>query len=144
MDIQKPSGRDFTYRLCSRTFDIPELKLIIDNLQSSKFLTEKSSREIIGKMEALCSKHEASQLHRKIILSNRVKNVENKISNNVGNINIAIDSGEQISFKCTPWTTSKSRGFGSFTRREGNPTTAVLLSPVQVIVYVCMIVSNNV
>ena len=111
MDIQKPSGRDFTYKLQSREFDIAELKLIIDSVQSSKFLSVKSSREIIRKMEKLCSKHEASQLHRKIILTNRVKNEEDLISNNVGNINAAIDSGEQISFKYFDYSIQKRKTY---------------------------------
>lgn len=111
MDIQKPAGRDFTYRLNSRDFDIGELKLIIDSVQSSKFLSVKSSRDIIKKMENLCSKHEASQLHRKIILTNRVKNEEDLISNNVGNINAAMDSGEQISFKYFDYSIQKRKTY---------------------------------
>jgi len=87
------------------------LKLIIDSVQSSKFLSVKSSREIIRKMEKLCSKHEASQLHRLIILTNRVKNEEDLISNNVGNINAAMDSGEQINFKYFDYSIQKRKTF---------------------------------
>ncbi len=111
MDIQKPAGRDFTYRLNSRDFDVAELKLIIDSVQSSKFLSEKSSRDIIKKISKLCSKHEASQLHRNIILANRVKNSEDLISNNVGNINAAMDSGEQISFKYFDYSIQKRKTY---------------------------------
>ena len=62
-------------------------------------------------MEKLCSKHEASQLHRLIILTNRVKNEEDLISNNVGNINAAMDSGEQINFKYFDYSIQKRKTF---------------------------------
>lgn len=111
MDIQKPSGRDFTYRLNSRTFDVAELKLIIDSIQSSKFLSVKSSRHIIKNLSTLCSRHEASQLHRDIILANRVKNSEDLISNNVGNITAAIFAGEQISYKYFDYNIHKKKAY---------------------------------
>lgn len=117
MDIQRPAGRDFTYRLNSRLFDIAELKLIIDSVQSSKFLSEKSSREIIKHLSALCSRHEANQLHRDIILANRVKNEEDLISNNVGNINAAISTGKQISYKYFDYSIHKRKVY----RKNGTP-----------------------
>ena len=117
MDIQRPSGRDFTYRLNSRLFDIAELKLIIDSVQSSKFLSEKSSREIIKHLSTLCSRHEANQLHRDVILANRIKNEEDLISNNVGNINAAIFAGEQISYKYFDYNIHKRKVY----RKNGKP-----------------------
>ena len=59
MDIVKNSGRSGGYTLVSRQFELAELKLLVDAVQSSKFITTKKSRDLIGKLETLCSKYEA-------------------------------------------------------------------------------------
>ena len=57
MDIVKNSGRSGGYTLVSRQFELAELKLLVDAVQSSKFITTKKSRDLIGKLETLCSKY---------------------------------------------------------------------------------------
>ncbi len=109
MDIQKPSGKDHTYRLLSREFSIAELKLMIDSIQASKFLSETTSREIIRKLNRLCSTHEAVQLQRSVILTNRVKNIESQMASNVDTINRAIAEGKQITYKYFDYTAQKRK-----------------------------------
>ena len=67
MDIVlgKNGGR-FEYKLLSRDFDLHELKLLGDAVQSSKFITEKKSSELISKLKTLCSRHEAEALSRQV------------------------------------------------------------------------------
>ena len=57
------SGKNYFY-LGERKFQLPELKLLVDSVQTSKFMTEQKSRELIKKLEGLASKYEAQELHR--------------------------------------------------------------------------------
>lgn len=90
-------GRD--YKLLEREFDLAQIKLIIDAIQSSKSIPESMTREIIGKMEALCSEYQARELNRDVIVSGRVKTINEGAQNNIDHIHSAISADEQISFK---------------------------------------------
>lgn len=98
------SGGTTNYKLLSRDFELPELKLLVDAVQSSKFITEKKSMELIGKIESLCSKYEGKLLHRQVVVSNRVKTMNEKIYHNTDTIYNAIDLGRKITFEYYQWT----------------------------------------
>ena len=89
----------FGYYLQDRLFSLSDLKLIIDILQSSKFLSEDKTNELIRALETLCSKHEAKKLQREVVVSNRVKNMNRSVLTNVDNLNYAIENNYQISFR---------------------------------------------
>lgn len=107
MDIlnrrEKPSG----FYLTSRTFELPELKLLVDAVQSSKFITQKKSLQLIRKLESLASVHEAKSLQRQVIVENRVKTMNESIYYNIDEIHAAISQNRQISFQYYEWTISK-------------------------------------
>ena len=71
-----------TYRLSSRLFSLPEIKMMIDSIQASKFLNEKSTQDLIDKLKTLCSHHEARTLEREVIVANRVKTMNHSIHYN--------------------------------------------------------------
>lgn len=100
-------GRYCYYHLGSREFELPELKLLVDSVQSAKFITDKKSNELIRKLESLVSKYEAKQLHRQVIISGRVKTMNESIYYNVDKIHEAINAGCQIRFKYFQWTIKK-------------------------------------
>ena len=77
--ISEKDGRNFYYYLGSRDFELPELKLLVDSVQSSKFITDKKSSQLIKKLESLVSKYEGSQLHRQVIIAGRVKTMNESI-----------------------------------------------------------------
>ena len=81
-----------------REFSISELKLIIDAIASSKFLTKSASQALIDKLKAHCSHYEADELNRQTLLANRTKRVDDDFHNNVGTISLAIDTNRQITF----------------------------------------------
>ena len=62
--IQKKGRKGSGYYLASREFELAELKLLVDAVQASRFMTAKKSRELIQKLEKLTSRHQAGQLHR--------------------------------------------------------------------------------
>ena len=89
--------RQVRYYAGSHTFELAELKLLVDAVQSSKFITEKKSNSLIKKLESLGSKYQAAQLHRQVTVSNRLKAENEEIFCNVDMIHKAISSGRRIS-----------------------------------------------
>jgi len=108
LDIVKyQEGRNFYYKVVSRTFELPELKLLVDSVQCAKFITAKKSNELIGKLEGLSSKHDAKYLQRQVLVSQRNKTDNEKIYYNVDRIHNAINSNSSISFQYFQWDTKK-------------------------------------
>lgn len=107
LDIAYQKERPEGYYLASREFELPELKLLVDAVQSSRFITEKKSEELIRKIEGLASKHEAKQLQRQVVVSNRIKAMNESIYYNVDRLHTAIAGNQQICFQYFEWTVAK-------------------------------------
>ena len=105
--IAEQEGRNHYYYLGSRDFELPELKLLVDSVQSAKFITDKKSQQLIKKLESLVSRYEGSQLHRHVLISGRVKTMNESIYYNVDKIHQAIGSNRQIRFKYFDWNLKK-------------------------------------
>ena len=103
LEIEKTSDRSSGYYVAERTFALPELKLLVDAVQSSKFITSKKSLELIRKIESLASCHEASQLQRQVFVQNRIKNMNESIYYNIDFIHSAISQNVQIAFRYFNW-----------------------------------------
>ena len=99
MDILLKKSRPSGYYLASRTFELPELKLLVDSVQSSKFITSKKSSELISKLESLTSHYEASKLQRQVFVLDRVKTMNESIYYNVDKIHEAISANKKIQFQ---------------------------------------------
>ena len=109
MDIVKTKvGKISLFSLVSRDFTLEEIKLLIDAVQSSKFITVKKSRDLIRKIETLTSENQAKELHRQVIVANRVKNSNEDIYRNIDSINRAINNKRKISFYYTQWAVSRT------------------------------------
>ena len=107
MDIVQIKGKRSGYYVASRLFELPELKLLVDTVQSAKFLTEKKSRELIHKLETLCSRFEAEQLSRQVVIISRPKAVSEVIYINVDHVHTAIYENRKLSFQYAEWTPQK-------------------------------------
>lgn len=116
MDIIKIKERPGGYYLASRQFELAELKLLVDAVQASKFITSKKSGELIAKLETLCSKAEAKQLHRQVVVTNRNKAVNESIYYNVDMIYKAIAENVKIRFQYFEWSVKKEMKL----RRDGS------------------------
>ena len=103
VDIVSIPGKNGGYYIASRNFELPELKLLIDAVQSSRFLTEKKSRELIEKLCNQCSVHDAKLMRRDVLVSGRVKNMNETIYYNVDAIQEAIAQNCQITFRYFDW-----------------------------------------
>ena len=103
VDIVSLPGKSGGYYIASRNFELPELKLLIDAVQSSRFLTEKKSRELIEKLCNQCNEHDARLMRRDVVVSGRVKSMNETIYYNVDAIQDAISQNKQISFRYFDW-----------------------------------------
>ena len=107
LDIVKIQAKSNLYYLGERELQLPELKLLVDAVQSAKFITYKKSLELISKLEKIAGEHSAKQLRRQISVSKRVKTSNEKIYYAVDAIHLAIWNGKKILFKYFEWTTDK-------------------------------------
>lgn len=96
--IQEQNGRNSGYYIASRDFEMPELKLLVDAVQSSKFITKKKSDALIKKIESFASKHQAKELQRQVFVTNRIKYENESIYYNVDMIHTAINCDKQLTF----------------------------------------------
>ena len=110
LDICSTRDKTTRYYIGSRDFELPELKLLVDAVQSSKFITEKKSRELIKKVGSLASSYDASKLQRQVYVSNRVKTPNEKIYYAVDTIHQAISDNRQITFSYYEWVLSSDKG----------------------------------
>lgn len=108
MEIQSEhQGRSYYYFLGDRQFELPELKLLVDSVQASRFITERKSRQLIKKLESLSSAHQARELHRQVLISGRVKSMNESIYYNVDKLHSAINQDSQIQFQYFQWDIHK-------------------------------------
>ena len=98
-----------TYYIGSRVFQLPELKLLVDSVQSSKFITASKSQELISKVESLASVHEGRQLQRQVFVTNRVKTPNETIYYAVDSIHRAISEDKKITFSYLEWAIGTGR-----------------------------------
>lgn len=109
LDIETRRDTHVRYYVASRQFELPELKLLVDAVQSSKFITAKKSGELIKKLESFASVYEAMQLQRQVYVSNRIKTMNESIYYNVDFINSGITENRRITFKYYDWTPQKEK-----------------------------------
>ncbi|MBQ8110665.1 MAG: WYL domain-containing protein [Clostridia bacterium] len=113
--ISEQVGHTTFYYLGARDFELPELKLLVDSVQSAKFITDKKSRELIRKLESLVSRHQAQQLHRQVLIAGRVKTMNESIYYNIDKLHGAINTDSQIRFQYYQWNVRKE----TVLRRDG-------------------------
>ncbi len=114
--VQSESGKTTGYFIGERTFELPELKLLVDSVQSSKFITRNKTGSLIKKIETLASMHEAQLLQRQVFVANRIKQMNESIYYNVDEIHNGISHNKQIRFKYFRYTVDKKKEY----RRGGD------------------------
>ncbi len=115
-DIITTKKRDNSgYYMASREFELAELKLLVDAVQSSRFITAKKSKGLIEKLEKLCSRHDARQLQRQVYVSDRNKNTNESIYYSVDDIHKAIQENKEVRFQYYDWGADKQMHF----RKDG-------------------------
>ena len=113
--VGEQNGKTFYYHVVGRQFEIAELKLLVDAIQSSKFITARKSHELIKKLESLASIYEAKQLQRQVYVSGRIKTMNESIYYNIDELHNAIAANRRIRFQYFQWNIKKEMEL----RREG-------------------------
>ena len=115
LDIVQTKSKTTGYYVGTRAFETPELKLLVDSVQSSKFITHKKTLALIKKIEGLASIYDAQLLQRQVYVHGRVKSMNESVYYNVDEISDAISRDRQIRFHYFEYTISKQRRY----RKEG-------------------------
>ena len=115
LDVQSRKGRSPGWFIGDRDFQLAELKLLLDAVQSSRFLTQKKSDQLIRKLERQASVHQAHQLQRQVFVSGRIKVMNESIYYNVDKLHSALASRKAITFKYFDYNIKREKVF----RREG-------------------------
>ena len=116
-DVHARRSRQNKYYLENSQFELPELKILIDAVESSKFITEKKSRLLVEKLFKLTSETNAAKLKRNLHTSGRVRSANEKGYYIVDAINEAINAGRPISFYYTDFDAKKKQ----ILRNDGKP-----------------------
>lgn len=109
LDIEVKRDSRVSYYIANRTFELPELKLLVDAVQSSRFITSRKSNELIKKISGFASVYEAMQLQRQVYVANRIKTKNESIYYNIDAIHNAILNNCRISFQYYDWTPEKTK-----------------------------------
>ncbi len=111
LDVNHIGGKNGGYYIGERDFELPELKLLVDSVQSSKFITEDKTYKLIKKIESLASVYDGQLLQRQVYVKNRVKSMNESIYYAVDAVSDAIAQNKKIRYKYFEYTVSKERKF---------------------------------
>ena len=114
--VRTQAGRYAAYFIGERTFQLPELKLLADSVQSSRFITRAKTASLIRKIESMASVHQAQQLQRQVLVADRIKQMNESIYYNVDEIHSGIARNRQIRFRYFRYTVRKTKEY----RRGGS------------------------
>ena len=104
LDVIMIPGKSGGYYLGSREFELPEVKLLVDAVSASKFITEKKSADLVKKLESLVSHEQAKQLHRQVVVMDRLKADNEEIYYAIDEIYHCIDTDCRMRFQYLEWT----------------------------------------
>lgn len=105
--IKEQIGRETYYHIGSREFQFPEVKLLIDAIQSSKFISKRKSDDLIKKLKSFVSVHQAKQLQRQVYVNDRIKSMNEGTYYAVDEIHAAIAENKQVEFIYCSWNIEK-------------------------------------
>lgn len=121
-DIEIVHSTQNRYYMYDRNFELAELKLLIDAVQSAKFITNKKSKKLIKKLSVFASEHQQSELKRQLYIDKRVKTDNEGGYYSVDSIHTAIQQKKKITFKYLEFAPDK-------TKREKHNGQVYVLSP---------------
>jgi predicted DNA-binding transcriptional regulator YafY len=120
MEIEMLRGKTVGYYIADRQFELPELKLLVDAVQSCRFITKKKSEELIKKLSSLTSSEQAKQLRRQVFVAERAKTLNETVYYSIDQIHYAINENKKITFKYFDYDVRKNQIY----RKQGELYTA--------------------
>jgi predicted DNA-binding transcriptional regulator YafY len=120
MEIEMLRAKTVGYYIADRQFELPELKLLVDAVQSCRFITKKKSEELIKKLSSLTSSEQAKQLRRQVFIAERAKTLNETVYYSIDQIHYAINENKKITFKYFDYDVRKNQIY----RKRGELYTA--------------------
>ena len=117
VDVQSRKGKHAGWFIGQREFELAELKLLVDAVQSSRFLTLRKSDSLIRKLEGLASVYQAQKLQRQVYVDRRVKTMNESIFYNVDKLHTAIAAGRAVAFRYFEYNAKKEKVYRRAGRR---------------------------
>lgn len=115
VDVQSRKGKNQGWFMGQRSFELAELKLLVDAVQASRFFTKRKSAQLIGKLEKLAGEIQAKALQRQVFVDRRIKAMNESIYYHVDKLHAALAAGKGVSFKYFEYNVQKEKVY----RREG-------------------------
>ena len=103
IDIIKEKHRRNEHFVGAREFELPKLKLLIDAVVSSRFISARESRKLIDKLSSQASIWQEQDLEPRITIDERVKALETRINYTIDMLNSAIEQKGQVKFQYTEY-----------------------------------------
>lgn len=103
--------RNKKYYLQERVFTPSEVKMILDSVASSKFLTEKKSLELMKKLGTLVNEHHRHELNRQVKVAGRVKSMNDNAAKSLDHIHAAMAENKTVRFKYFHYNMNKEREY---------------------------------
>ena len=107
-EIVQQRGRGGGYYMTDTPFELAELKLLVDAVYASKFITARKTRTLIDKLGRFTSRYHQAELNRAVLVSGRIKSQDEKIFYSVDALHRALTEGCQVHFKYCDWTLEKT------------------------------------
>ena len=98
-DIRLRRGRSGGYWMATRPFELAELKLLVDAVQSSRVISKTSSDKLIHKLEGLASRYQGTQLQRQVYVDGRPKSDSHTLLYSIDALHSAINAGRMVRFR---------------------------------------------
>lgn len=112
IDVEKDGeGSNTVYYIAEREFELPELKILVDSVQTSKFISKAKSEKLIKKLEGLTSEYQAKELNRQVYVQNRVKSQNELALHTIDGLHNAINQNKKVSFKYFDWNEKKEKSY---------------------------------
>ena len=125
LDIQSRKGKTPGWFVGERPFELPERKLLVDAVQSCKFITRRKSDSLIRKLEGLTSVHQARQLQRQVYVERRVKTMNESVYYSIDKLHAALSAGKTVTFRYFEYNVRKEKVFRRAGRRYRSSRTRV-------------------
>ncbi len=107
--IMEKRGRNSYYYIGQRGFETAELKLLVDAVQASRFISERRSKKLIRKLSSLTNKFESKKLNRQVYIEGRTKTDNKSIYYSIDKIHNAIEKNESVFFKYFDYSVDKKK-----------------------------------
>ena len=99
------------YYLTNRPFSSGDVKLMVDAIESSKYLSEAKTLKLIKELQKLCPETQVRDMKSQLVVFDRVKSMNTDIHESLGVISSAIANNHQIRFKYFDYDMSKKRAY---------------------------------